>query len=328
MLEIWAYLTTLKPNNETYMIHQKYSFEGVWIEENLSPFDELMLSWNASRPIDGAFLFYISVKIDDDWSPWLLYASWGSVQQSSFLNMVEASSIKVYQDALEVLDGKKARGFQIKITPEDGALISDIHGVHVYTNGDKEKQLQPHDACLPTIHLPVPGLSQMTLDHIRHKDLCSPTSTTAVTRYLSNNSAIDPVDFAQNVWDSGFDIYGNWVFNVAEAAARLGNAWDCWVERLHGFDHIYNYLSLGTPVIVSVKGPLPGSALPYAKGHLMAVIGYDSLNQKIICMDPGFPTDNDTHVSYDLSDFVQAWSRRGYVAYVFKKRPTQVGSKS
>lgn len=76
----------------------------------------------------------------------------------------------------------------------------------------------------------------------------------------------------------------------------------------------------GTPVIVSVRGPLTGSARPYAKGHLLVVIGYDSLNQKVICMDPAFPKDSETHVSYGLSDFVQAWNRRGNVAYVFTKK--------
>jgi len=43
---------------------------------------------------------------------------------------------------------------------------------------------------------------------------------------------------------------------------------------------------------------LSGSAQPHAKGHLLAVIGYDSLNQKVISMDPAFPADGETHVFY------------------------------
>jgi hypothetical protein len=69
-----------------------------------------------------------------------------------------------------------------------------------------------------------------------------------------------------------------------------------------------------------VRGPLPGSAKPYANGHLMAVIGYDPSQQTVICMDPAFPADSETHVVYHLSDFLQAWSRRGNVAYVFAKK--------
>jgi hypothetical protein len=305
-------------NIDAFMMHQKPPIAQEWKEENLPPFDELMLSWNAIRPIEGRFLFYVSVKTDE-WSPWLLYAAWGSDEQSSFLNTAEESPVKVYQDALEVLNGEKATAFQIKIIAEGSVMLDRIHALHVYTNGSEEQELQPLDSCLDPIYLQVPGLSQMTVEHPRHKDLCSPTSTTAVIRYLSEDYTIDPISFAQNVWDSGFNIFGNWVFNVANASAYLGSQWECWVERLNGFEHIYQYLSQGTPVVVSVRGPLPGSAQPYATGHLIAVIGYDPLNEKVICMDPAFPTDIETHVFYDRSDFVEAWSRRGNIAYVFNR---------
>jgi hypothetical protein len=91
----------------------------------LFPFDELMISWNAIRPIEGRFLFYVSVKINE-WSPWLLYASWGSNGQSSFSNITQDGSIRVYQDALDILDGKKATGFQIKIISEGYAFPTDM----------------------------------------------------------------------------------------------------------------------------------------------------------------------------------------------------------
>lgn len=303
---------------DAYMAHQEKPIMPEWKEENLNPFDELMISWNAVRPIEGKFLFYVSVKTDE-WSPWLLYASWGSEGQSSFLSTTEEAPVRVYQDALEVLEEKKATAFQIKIVAEEGSHLSNIHGLHVYTNSDKPNGIQKADSSLASICLKVPGLSQMSLNHIRHADLCSPTSTTAIIRYLSNDYTIDPLSFAQQIWDSGFDIFGNWVFNVAEASSHLGNKWQCWVERLSGFNEIHSYIKRGTPVVVSIRGPLMGSALPYAKGHLLAVVGYDALNQRVICMDPAFPTDKETHISYSLSDFVQAWNRRGNVAYVFTK---------
>lgn len=305
------------------MMHLKSPIEQEWKEENLIPFDELMISWNAIRPVEGKFLFYVSVKINE-WSPWLLYASWGSDGQSSFLSEKQGVPVKVYQDTLQVMEGKNATAFQIKIVTEGYATLNHIHALHVYTNSDETQTIQKITASdlTSSIYIKVPRLSQMTLNHIRCTDLCSPTSTTAVMRYLLKNDTIDPICFAKNIWDSGFDIFGNWVFNVAEASTHLGSEWNCWVERLNGFENIYQRLSQGTPVIVSVRGPLPGSAQNYTKGHLMTVIGYDSLLQKVICMDPAFPTDGETHVFYDLSDFVQAWGRRENVAYVFsKKRP-------
>jgi len=123
------------------MIHQKAQISQVWKEENLKPFDELMISWNATRPIEGKFLIYVSVKTDE-WSPWLHYASWGNEGQLSFLSTTQYAPVKVYQDALEIMDGKKATAFQIKIVTEGSSCLDDIHGLHVYTNSDKSKELQ------------------------------------------------------------------------------------------------------------------------------------------------------------------------------------------
>lgn len=357
---------------EAFMMHQR-KIEKEWKEENLPPFNELIISWNAIRPIQGNNLFYVSVKIDD-WSPWLLYASWGSEGQTSFLN-TEAAHVRIYQDTLEIINEKKATGFQIKIVQEGDAplnletavrddkvmqdfeseslliggehsqkvkappiesdygskdcinlssptavsRLNQIRSLHVYTNHDWDPEYEEKISYSTPLHLQVPELSQMTLNHIRHRDLCSPTSTTAVVRYLSKNEAIDPIQFSLNVWDSGFDIFGNWVFNVAQASMELNKEWDCWVERLSGFDKIIHRLNEGTPVIVSVKGPLKESAFPYTEGHLIAVIGYDALEQKVICMDPAFSPPHQTYIRYDLLDFIQAWSRRGKIAYIFNK---------
>jgi hypothetical protein len=285
--------------------------------EEIPPFNELMFSWNAKRPSDGKYLFYVRVKLDE-WSPWLLYASWGSDGQIGYLNTTTDAPVRVYQDAVEVLEEKKATGFQIKVVPEGTASVGDVYSLHVYTNSDQLQEPQQMHGDASAICLPLKGLSQITLDHARHMDLCSPTSTAAVVRYLTEGKAVDPLQFAQSAWDGGFDIYGNWVFNVAQASAELGPTWSCWVERLHGFGNIYTRLQQGTPVVVSVRGPLTGSALPYAKGHLLVVIGYDPLQQKVICMDPAFSSDDQTQVSYDFSEFIQAWCRRGRVAYIFK----------
>lgn len=296
-----------------HMNHLK-EIKEEWVEEGVAPFDEWMLTWNAARPREGSYLFYASVRVEGAWSPWLLYVSWGSDGQKSY--KAEDTGVKVYQDAVEIL-GKKADGFKVKVVTEGDATLENIYGLHVYTNSDRVKEPKPF-AGGSAVFLDVAGISQMALDHIRHRDLCSPTSTTAVTRYLSGDYGIDPVRFAGRAWDGGFDIFGHWVFNVAEAATHLGPEWDCWVERLSGFEDIYARLQRGTPVIVSVRGPLPGSAQPYAKGHLMAVTGYDPILGVVYCMDPAFPSDRETGVSYPLSDFVEAWTRRGRVAYVFE----------
>lgn len=301
---------------EASMMHLK-KVKKEWKEENLPLFDELILSWNGKRPIDGKHLFYIRVKIHE-WSPWLLYASWGSDNQSSFLSTTPDSPVRVYQDTFEIMEEKKATAFEIKIIQEGAAALDDIRHLHVYTNSDQNQEEEMISYSAP-VTLQLKGLSQIAINHPRNKDLCSPTSTTAVIRYLLNNPKLDPEIFAQQAWDNGFDIYGNWVLNIAQASAELGPEWNCWVERLNGLNAIIRRLHKGTPVIVSVRGPLNGSALNYSAGHLMVVIGYDPFQQKVICMDPAFPFNAETVVSYDRLDFVQAWKRRGKIAYIFNK---------
>jgi hypothetical protein len=314
-LLIFTALFFIFSEGEAHMMHQT-KINSEWREESVDPFDELMVSWNAARPKEGKYLIYVSAKVDD-WSPWLLYGSWGSDGQSSFSQ--DAPQAKVYQDALEIKEGKKASGFQIKIECMGDASLDQVYGIHVYTNSDRKKEMEMPRIDLESVYLPVEGLSQMAVDHPRHADLCSPTSTTAVVNYLSGKNSVRPVDFARSIWDGGFDIFGNWVFNVAEAAHLLGPNHSAWVERLSGFDAIHKQLKMGMPVVVSVRGPLPGSALPYAKGHLLAVIGFDAHRHKVYCMDPAFPSDKETLVAYEFSDFLEAWNRRGRIAYMFSK---------
>lgn len=300
------------------MFHQ-HQITSEWKEENVSPFTELMLSWNATRPDVGNGQFYIRVKIQENWSPWLLYGSWGKDGQRSFSSSSLDGSVRAYQDAVELLEGNQATGFQIRIEPEQFIEMGVIQSLHVYVNNDRKNESVSFDVGQDRINVPIRGLSQMALNHERNRSLCSPTSTTAVVRHLSGKNDLDPIQFAQNVWDQGFDIFGNWVFNVAQASSELGNHWSCWVERLNGFQNIYDRLQKGTPVVVSIRGSWKGSPVPYTNGHLIAVTGYDPMNQKVFCMDPGFNSDEETIVQYDLTDFMEIWNRRGRVAYIFEK---------
>lgn len=277
-----------------------------WEETNLPPFSELILSWNATRPTSGQYQFFVSVYASS-WTPWLFYASWGSHGQRS--SAAEHGPVRVFQDTLEMAQGFYANGFRVKV-------VGDVPTLYVYLKNSLPPSFLPS---LISVSLPLQGLSQMTLPHPRHKDLCSPTAVTAVIRYLKGSPALSPEAVAHHVWDQGFDIFGNWVFNTAQAFHELGNSFRTWVERSAGFAPVHARLLQGFPTVVSVRGPIPGSALPYALGHLMAVIGFDASAQKVLCMDPAFATDAETLVAYDLQDFMQAWERRGFVAYCFDK---------
>ena len=294
------------------MYHNK-NIRSLWKEEEIAPFSELILTWNAFRPNRGSYSFHIRIKVEGAWSPFMLYACWGSNEQAGSIHEAGDFPVKVHQDAVLVLQKKKGEGFQIKVIPSGGADLQQIYGLHVYTNSEKTLQEALFEK---KVVLDVKGLSQLCLDHPHSHSLCSPTSTTAVLRYLTKKN-LEPTSFAEKVWDRSLGIYGNWVFNVAESASHLGLKWDAWVERLHTFSDVYIQLQKGIPVIVSIKGPLKGSGTTGESGHLIVISGYDPSKNEVLCMDPGLPTDKETIVSFPLPEFMKAWERRGKIAYMF-----------
>jgi hypothetical protein len=291
--------------------------EYAWTKES-DPFDEFMITWNGNRPSKGLFKIYVKL-FTDEWSSWFLYSEWGSEGQRSFSQSDHTDSVKLYQDGLNVKNGKKAIAFQVKIEAEEEASIDEIYSMHVYLGNSEQPTFDTEIKKPVAVSVSVQGLSQMALPTEHRERLCSPTSTAAVVSYLKKDP-IDPLAFAEGAHDKGFDIYGNWVFNAAHASTFLGEDWHCWVERQSNFDNVLDYLKQDTPVIISVKGPLKGSALPYESGHLLVITGFDPMTNEVLCMDPAFDNDEKTIVRYDFNDLMKAWERRGFVSYVFAKK--------
>ena len=292
-----------------------------WESALIAPFEELLISWNSPRPEKGNYSIYVSVDTGE-WSPWLLYAKWGTTFQTAFKSDKTNQRVRVYQDTVESINGNKGKRFKIKVTAENGANLSTLKALHVCASNPTTFRSKETHYSRPSTCLNIAGLSQMALNDSRSHRLCSPTSTTAVLRFLNNDKSLNPIDFAESSWDSGFDIFGNWVFNISEAYNRLNNPSHlCWVERYDNFSRILDSLDKGFPTVISIRGPLPGSAEPYKSGHLLAVIGFDAKNQEVICMDPAFQKDKETIVRYKLNDLIQAWGRRQNIAYVFSESP-------
>lgn len=299
--------------------HQKnYMWEAI----DLLPFDELIISWNAQRPLKGQYVILASVYIEDHWSSWLLYAVWGDHYQYSFEEQSPKTHVRCFQDQVEVLAGKVATGFRLCVKAYGEANLHDFYRLY----GCASLLQQPLPLPLPSfslphlssIHLEVPGLSQLNLPHPRATSFCSPISTTAALRFILSCSDLNPLSFTEKVYDAGFDIYGHWPFNVAQAFVTLGPQGHCWCERVTGFEAIVPYLEKGLPIVVSVKGQLTGSLMPYTSGHLIVVKGYDSRTKRVLCMDPAFPSDADTHQAYPFEEFMQAWKNRRYLSYLFQ----------
>lgn len=288
-----------------------------WTHPSIEPFNEMLVSWNALRPLKGQYVILVSV-LHRNWSPWLLYAVWGSHGQYSFHETTPHSPVHTFQDQVELLDDEQATGFRIRIEACEGAALDQFISLFACTTQiGAPKQIFPPPAA--SIELPVKGLSQLCLTHPRSTSFCSPSSVTSVIHYHVNTSVLNPSDFAREVYDSGFDIYGHWPFNTAQSFVELGPPWQTCCARMAGFDSIINILKEGFPVIVSLKGHLTGSCMPYAAGHLIVVRGYDAPSQSVLCMDPAYPADEQTLTSYPLNEFMQAWGNRSNLAYIIKE---------
>lgn len=292
--------------------------ECIFTKENVDSFDELIISWNANRPLCGYYLIQLSAYTDE-WSDWMNYAYWGKENQYTFKEILFEKDLQVFQDALEILNGSIARGFRVRILAKEGATLEQFRSLHASIMRKSAHSFTDDFSAIEPIEIPVAGLSQMALLDPRSRRLCSPTSTTAVLRFLKQTE-LSPLLFADRVFDTAFDIYGNWILNTAQASHELGKGWSCYVSRLTDFQELYIRLKSGVPQIVSIRGPLPGSALPYESGHLLVVRGYDPVSKEVICMDPAFPNDQSTWVRYKLVDFLEAWRRKGGLTYIFEKQ--------
>jgi len=293
----------------------------IWENHENIPFDELIISWNAMRPQYGGFDISVSVKLGQ-WTPWMSYAFWNAQGQQSGNNIFKKDSqVRIKEDIVAILNEKQAFGFRIRIQSIGEATLDEFYSLHVCASRLSDYHFNEKCTFNQAVDLQVPLVSQLTLPHPRHRDMCSPTSTSAMVSFLMEKNRIDPIFFASQARDEASDIYGNWVLNTAQASSILGKNWCCWVQRLKSFDEIYKQLAIGIPVVVSIKGPLRGSSLPpNSEGHLILVKGFLPKENKVLCMDPAFPCDAETNVSYHLKDFINAWSRRQYVAYLVQKR--------
>lgn len=297
----------------------------IWEQKESIPFTELIMSWNAHRPKQGYYMFYVSV-LNNTWSPWVRFAQWGNNHQRTFAG--DSNFFKVAYSRVIMKNNYKGKGFRVKIAALNGASIFGIHKLYSCLSDLSKFKIFKRCQNLQSVKLDsVPRQSQKVLDHERTGDLCSPTSVGIVVSYLcskmkinhnfSNNLPHKIVEFSRKVHDDGvLQIYGNWMLNTAQAYDSSGSKIFSRVERLNDFLDIYKYLRNKIPVVVSIRG-IKGGATPYANGHLLVVVGWDKEKQNVCCVDPAFPSNSATKISYNINDFLSAWGRSRNLAYVF-----------
>ncbi len=285
------------------------------------PFSQLIFSWNALRPMQGHYTFLVQARNaqTQQWSQWHKMMEWGADVQRSYISS-PGDFVRYHFVRLEVDKQSLADAFCIKVQTSEGASLQQFHALAVTTANFHTFKAEPVQIAktLPTVMVPgVPQISQFTLDHARNDCLCSPTSCCMALNYVTGSS-IDPLHYAEKVFDQGLDIYGNWPLNVAHGFEYCKDTASFIVTRLPSFSILHQQLTSGMPVVVSIRGPLEGATRPYKNGHLLVVTGWDSQRQAVVCNDPGAQEGEPIMRHYPIASFLRAWERSNRLAYVFK----------
>ena len=295
--------------------------EVIWTQPITEPFDELILCWNGDRPKEGRIAFFASVQQDETWSPWLYYAEWGSYGQMLFQDDLPTS---IAYSSRGKLCPKKGHctAFRIQAIASGGASMESIRNFTVSTSDDKQCKAALHPARELESHLlpSVARQSQITLRHPRYQDLSMPTSACIALNTIFGQRLIDPSQFARQVLDENFDDYESWALNCAQIAYHLGDEHLVQIVRCVDFTPIYNALKQGYPSLIAIRGSVQNGPRPFYSEHTICIVGYDSAQQAVLCIDPAFPNDSATFASYPLQSLLSAWFKRGNRACIISRR--------
>ncbi len=189
--------------------------------------------------------------------------------------------------------------------------------------------------------LDVPRFSQMV--HEGHypqwggggEAWCSPTSTAMVLAHYDalprarpgwvpeGHPAPQVDEAARATYDHGYGGTGNWAFNTAWAATRLGRGGEAFVTRLRDARQLEDLVDAGIPVVVSITfgpGELTGAPIGATAGHLLVVVGFDASGD-VVVNDPAARDASGVRRTYDRAQLERAWlTRSGGLAYVVRDR--------
>jgi hypothetical protein len=313
----WIYRKNFAESVRATNVTKKSLF---FAQDNVSPFTQLIFSWNAFRPEQGHFSFYVQVRdaVTKKWGALHHMVDWGKDVQQSYLSKSDGFSSYVHV-RLETDNKKSADAFRIKVEPKKSASLSLVHGVSVALSDFNSFKAEPHkkvDNSLQSVHLShIPSIAQFALEHEDKGRICSPVSCSMVVHYMTGKYK-DPLDFAAGSFDMGLGVYGSWGCNTAHAFEHSDGKTHFFVRRMNTFTDIHQQLVQGLPVVVSVRGNLPGALKPFPQGHLMVVVGWDRDAREVLCHDPACDSHDDVFKRYSLEHFLRVWECSHRLTYV------------
>ena len=335
---------------------------GTWTSPWVTPgfaLTELIPSWDATTP--GASWLRVEVRgrSGATTTSWDRVATWAytdrAVRRASGATQTDDGG-RMSFDTWLANRSTGLTGWQLRVTlgrPTGSTAVPGLDTVGAVASRLPQVSDVPTSRPRPAPNaalgkvLAVPRFSQMTHegDYPQYdgggEAWCSPTSTTMVLGYygaLPGPAAYswvpkghpDPqVDHgARMVYDTTLGGTGNWAFNTAYAARRVGQAH---VTRLRNLRGVEAYVERGVPVVISVafgRGRLTGAPISSTNGHLIVVVGF-TRSGDVVVNDPAAPTRAGVRRTYDRGQLEDAWLARypsggslrgsGGVAYVITR---------
>ena len=295
------------------------SDEFIITQSTILPSTQVIASWNALRPKQGYFIFWIQAHTEKNnkWGKWHKMFRWGNDHstQQSFLS--SSDGMTSYEHVRLEAKQNLIDGIKIKVCAHEGADMRNVYGVTCSCSNYKlfkHESSKDYNNLSSTTLYRVPHKSQFLLQHKDARVMCSPTSLSTFLQHITNKSC-NSLASAQQVYDNGLKIYGSWPFNTAYA-----NDYDrrnrYSVQRLQSFDDLYQRLRQKKPTVVSVRGSLDGAPQKYKNGHLILVVGYDAATKSVICHDPAIKKEH-VAIKYPLHSFLRAWESSRRLAYIY-----------
>jgi hypothetical protein len=341
---------------------RKGTDRGTWTSPWVTPgfaLTELIPSWKATTPGASRLVVEVRGRTGTTTTSWDTAATWAygdrALRRASGTSQTDDGGRMSY-DTWLTTSSTGVTGWQVRVTlsrPTGGTAVPRLDTIGAVasrlpsTSDPANSTPRPApNAALGKV-LAVPRFSQMTHqgDYPQYdgggEAWCSPTSTTMVLGYYGALPTAaeygwvpkghpDPqVDHAARmVYDATLGGTGNWAFNTAYAANRVGKGY---VTRLRSLRGVEAWIEKGVPVVVSVsfsKGQLTGAPISSTSGHLLVIVGFTKSGD-VVVNDPAAASSKGVRRTYDRRQLEDAWLKRypyrgsmrgsGGVAYVITR---------
>ena len=298
------------------------------------PYKDAIASWNASTPPGSWVEIQFRAGYGSRWSKWYVLGIWASdnstIRRHSVQSQDDSDGLVSADTFVSSNKEENTNTFQLKLRlfSADGEFTPSVRNASVAysTAAPKSASVSEGNPALWNTLLDIPQYSQMVYPN-GGSVWCSPTSTSMVLAYFDRytgdceprvRAAVD------GVYDWIYDGHGNWPFNTAYAATK---GYEGYVARLTSLAKAEEYVAAGIPIILSIawnKGELTNSDVDSTNGHLVVLVGFDSLGNPII-NDPASPANETVRRTYLRSQFEPLWLQAsGGTAYLIYPQGTKV----